>query len=152
MLKLIRTDSTNTDFKKLVAFLDADLKIRDGEDHSFYSQFNTIDSIKHVVVAYLNNIAIACGAFKFYSGDTVEIKRMFVQDEYRGKGYAMQVLVELEKWAAELNFKSCILETGKKQPEAIRLYEKAGYIKILNYGQYENMDNSVCMKKELSLV
>ena len=67
MIKIIRTDSSNADFQSLVALLDADLKIRDGEDHSFYSQFNTIESIKHVVVAFVENKAIACGAFKHFS-------------------------------------------------------------------------------------
>lgn len=152
MIKIIRTDSTNSDFQKLVTLLDADLKIRDGEDHSFYSQFNTIDSINHVVVAFHDDNAIACGAFKPFSEKTVEIKRMFVLDDHRGQGIAKQILIELEKWAAELKNISCILETGKKQPEAIRLYEKAGYLRIPNYGQYENVENSVCMKKDIKLI
>lgn len=152
MIKIIRTDSTNSDFKKLVLLLDADLKIRDGEDHSFYSQFNTIDSIKHVIVAFQDENAIACGAFKPFSEKTVEIKRMYVLEEYRGRGIAGQILLELEKWATEAENISCILETGKKQPEAIRLYEKAGYSRIPNYGQYQHVENSVCMKKDLNLI
>jgi ribosomal protein S18 acetylase RimI-like enzyme len=55
----------------------------------------------------------------------------------------------VESWAAELNYPECILETGKNQPEAIRLYKKAGYAIINNYGQYENVENSVCMKKTM---
>lgn len=149
MLTLIRTDSTNTDFQKLVALLDADLKIRDGDDHSFYSQFNTITDLKQVVLIYENKIAIACGSFKKFSEKTVEIKRMFVVEDRRGRGIAQQILNELEKWAAELNYDSSILETGKNQPEAIRLYEKSGFIRIPNYGQYEHIENSVCMKKNI---
>lgn len=148
-VKIVRTDSANPDFIKLVGELDADLRIRDGSEHSFYAQFNKIDALKNVVVAYHNNEPIGCGAFKQYENSTAEIKRMFVPLHERGKGIAGKVLGELEKWADEEGFKSCILETGKKQPEAIRLYEKSGYTFIPNYGQYTGIDNSVCMKKDI---
>ncbi len=149
MLVLFRTDSDNNDFKTLVKLLDADLAIRDGADHAFYSQFNHIDKIKNAVVAFMDSEAVACGAFKKISDSSVEIKRMYVVENLRGQGIAQQVLAELEKWARELNFSACILETGKKQPEAISLYQKAGYAIIKNYGPYDNIENSVCMEKKI---
>lgn len=149
-LKLVRTDSENPDFIKLVKLLDDDLRIRDGDEHSFYAQFNKIDSLKNVVVAYSEDTAVSCGALKKYDDDTAEVKRMFTLPEHRGKGIAAQVLNELESWAGEEGFNSCVLETGKKQPEAIRLYEKSGYMLIPNYGQYAGIENSVCMKKIIS--
>ena len=150
MIKIIRTDSGNTDFSSLVILLDQDLQVRDGAEHSFYAQFNKIDKINHVVVAYKNQEAVGCGAFKAFSAEETEIKRMFVKPEYRGQGIARNILTALETWAKELHFSACILETGKKQPEAISLYQKAGYSLIPNYGQYENVENSVCMKKNIS--
>lgn len=149
MAKCIRTTSDNKDFQKLVAALDADLRIRDGEEHGFYAQYNKIDTIKHVVVAYENNEPVGCGAVKKYDSDTMEIKRMYVPPEKRNKGIASVVLKELEQWTAELNYKKCLLETGKKQPEAIALYEKNGYKIVPNFGQYENVANSVCFEKVL---
>lgn len=149
MIKLIRTDSSNKDFVELVCLLDKELKIRDGDDHSFYAQYNKIDKIKNVVVAYENNIAVGCGAIKEYEPGTMEVKRMFVKDKYRNKGIATIVLLELEKWSRELGYSKCILETGIKQPEAIRLYTKNNYSVIPNYGQYAGVDNSVCMEKVL---
>jgi GNAT superfamily N-acetyltransferase len=146
-MNIIRTHSDNADFRMLVELLDAELAVRDGEDHSFYAQFNKVDAIRNVVVAYAGGEPVGCGAFKDYSPEAVEIKRMFVRGEHRGQGVAVAVLAELEKWAAELSYKECILETGLKQPEAIRLYEKSGYTRIPNYGQYEGLENSVCMKK-----
>lgn len=144
-----RTTSDNEDFRNLVIFLDADLKIRDGDEHAFYDQFNKIDLIKNAIVCYNNKIPIGCGAFKEYDDQKAEIKRMYVLPEYRGKGIGLKILNELELWATELNFEECILETGKKQPEAISLYQKAGYEITKNYGQYENVENSVCMKKNI---
>lgn len=148
-IELIRTDSTNPDFVKLVGYLDADLRIRDGEDHAFYAQFNKIDKIRNVVVAYQDGFAVGCGAIKDYQNGVGEVKRMFVRPEFRGNGIAARILKELEAWACELDFGSLILETGKAQPEAIALYLKSGYKVIPNYGQYENVENSVCMKKEM---
>ncbi len=149
MTTFIRTDSDNTDFKTLVALLDADLKIRDGDEHVFYAQFNKITTIRNAIVCYIDNKAIGCGAFRAYEESSVEIKRMFVLPEYRGHGIALKILKELELWAAELNYLEYILETGKNQPEAIRLYQKAGYAVIPSYGQYLHIENSVCMMKSV---
>jgi putative acetyltransferase len=149
MIKLIRTDSANLDFQKLVTLLDQDLQIRDGEEHDFYAQFNKTDKINNVVVAYFDEKPVGCGAFKNYTAETVEIKRMFVKLENRGQRIAKQVLDELEIWANELGYSTFILETGTKQPEAIRLYQREGYEVIPNYGQYEGVENSVCMQKVL---
>lgn len=150
MIRLTRTNSGNEDFQALVKELDIDLKIRDGEEHSFYAQFNRIDSIKCAVVAYDDGEPVGCGAIKEYAVKTMEVKRMYVPLKKRGKGIASLVLQELEKWSKELGMEKCILETGKKQPEAIRLYEKNNYHIIPNFGQYQNVENSVCFGKELA--
>jgi len=144
-----RTDSGDVDFMNLVALLDQDLAERDGAEHGFYAQFNKVDSIRNVVVGYADAQPVACGAFKPYDEKRVEIKRMYVLPAFRGQGIGLAVLRELERWAVELSYAACVLETGKKQPEAIRLYQKAGYGIIKNYGQYENVENSVCMEKGL---
>jgi len=149
MITITRTDSTNTDFRALVKQLDADLAIRDGSDHSFYAQYNKIDNLVHVVIAYDSGKPAGCGAFKSYRPGIAEIKRMYTHPEYRGKGVAMCVLAELEHWAAEIFYEKCILETGKRQPEAIALYKKSGYTRIDNFGQYKNMENSLCFEKSL---
>ncbi|MEZ7504348.1 GNAT family N-acetyltransferase [Flavobacterium sp. Arc2] len=150
MIQIIRTTPDNPDFIKLIALLDKDIQLRDGEDHSFYDQFNKTDSIKNAVVAYEDDKALGCGAFKVYEGSTAEVKRMFVIPESRGKNIASKVLAELESWAKELSFSSCILETGKKYPEAIALYKKNGYSITTNYGQYKDIDDSVCFSKSIS--
>lgn len=150
MVHMHRTDSGNPDFIALVRLLDADLAIRDGNEHSFYAQFNKIDTIKHTVVAYEHDRPVACGAIKEYEAGTMEVKRMYTLPEHRGKRIAAAVLAELEKWAAELNYTRTVLETGKKQPEAIALYQRCGYSIIPNYGQYAGIDNSVCFEKVLA--
>ncbi len=147
MINLIRTNSGNKDFIYLVRLLDEDLAKRDGADHAYYAQFNKIGKINYVIVAYENKRPVGCGAIKEYNYDTFEIKRMYTLPEERGKGIATNILGELENWAKEMNYKKCILETGKRQPEAIMLYEKNGYKLIPNYDQYTEMENSVCYEK-----
>jgi putative acetyltransferase len=147
MIRLIRTTSENTDFQELVLALDKELALRDGDEHAFFAQFNKTHMIKHVVLGYLQDVVVACGAIKEYDSSTMEIKRMFVPLAFRGNSYASLILTELENWARELGYKKCILETGLKQPEAIRLYEKNTFIRIPNYGQYAGIENSVCFEK-----
>jgi putative acetyltransferase len=149
MITTTRTNSDDFDFQILVKELDAELRIKDGDQHGFYSQYNKIDKIKYVIVAYDEDQPVGCGAIKELDADSMEVKRMFVPHDKRGKGIASIILKELENWAQELNYKKCVLETGKRQPDAIALYTKNGYKLIPNYGQYIGVENSVCFEKGL---
>jgi GNAT superfamily N-acetyltransferase len=149
MITLLRTNATDHRFIKLVTQLDAYLAHIDGKDHAFYAQFNKVDNLKYVVLLMEDEEAVCCGAIKEYAPETMEVKRMFTLPEKRGKGYAKQVLEELEQWAREIGYLKCVLETGKKQTEAITLYQHIGYKQIPNFGQYAHVDNSVCFEKEL---
>lgn len=149
MIAILKTNSENLDFINLVALLDAELAVRDGADHDFYNQFNTIATLQFCIVAYKDKIPVGCGAIREYSENCMEIKRMFVPFENRGKGIASKILTDLEIWASDLGFSKCILETGINQPEALSLYKKMNYNIIPNYGQYENVATSICFEKKL---
>lgn len=149
MIRLTRTNSDNPDFRQLVVLLDRYLAIMDGDEHAFYDQYNKVATIKEVVVAYDGDKPVGCGAIKRYSDTAAEVKRMYVLPESRGKGIAKRILEALEQWAAELGFSETILETGKRQVEAVGLYQNYGYTITDNYGQYQNVANSICMKKDL---
>ncbi|MEO6903330.1 MAG: GNAT family N-acetyltransferase [Bacteroidia bacterium] len=148
MIIIKRVNSDDKDFQELVKQLNEGLLIRDGVEQNFYLQFNKIDMIKHSVIAYENNEPVGCGAIKEYSIESMEVKRMFVQIPKRGKGISKMILADLENWAKELEYKKCVLETGKKNSEAISLYLKSGYKIISNYGQYVNVANSICFEKD----
>lgn len=148
-MKLVQTNQTSKDFQQLVALLDAELAIRDGDDHDFYHQFNGIEALDHVVVAYSNNKAMGCGAFKVHNKQQIEIKRMYVLPAARKKGYAAAILSALETWATDIGFGEAILETGKAQVEALSFYPKQGYLVIPNFPPYIGIDNSVCFSKPL---
>ena len=147
--EFIRTTSENNNFRKMVNSLDEDLNQRNGDIQRQYDQYNKIDKIKHAIVIYIGEKPVGCGCFKMFDNETVEIKRMFVFPEMRGKQLAAGLLQELEKWAVEEGNTTAVLETGLRQVEAQRLYAVAGYSRIENYGQYVGMEDSICYWKEL---
>ncbi len=155
-MKIVRTNSENKDFINLVKDLDAYLKVTDGDEHDFYNQFNHIDVLQHVAVFYIDKVPVGCGAIKTFDKestptqvDSMEVKRMYVSPDFRGKQVAQKILTELETWAKELGAKKCVLETGKRQVEAVKFYKKCNYKIIPNYGQYIGMENSICFEKYL---
>jgi len=143
------TNNNDPDFKYLVTLLDGYLLVLNGEEQSNYTPHNKLDYLDTAVVVYQDNQPAGCGCFKKFDNDTVEIKRMFVKDDSRGKGIASSILNELELWAKETGFKYTVLETLKHNSEAVNLYTKQGYSVIDNYGPYITLTNSVCMQKVL---
>lgn len=149
-MEIKRVTSNHPDFRGLVRLLDAYLSKIDGDEHDFYHQFNMIDELKHCVVVYENGVALGCGAIKRFDDHSYEVKRMFVHPDARGKGFAQKTVLELENWARELGASRTLLETGKRMPDAVSLYQKVGYKTISNYGQYVGIENSICFEKKLS--
>ncbi len=148
-IEILRTDNGNSDFISLIRLLDEDLKERYGSLQKQFDVHNNVDKISDVVVIYRDESPVACGAFKEYDSDAIEMKRIFVKKEYRNQGLAWLLVKKLEEIAKEKGYKHAVLETGIKQPEAVGLYKKLGYERIQNYSPYTGNSNSVCMKKEL---
>lgn len=148
-MTILRTTSYHPQFQLLASALEAELKIRDGENHEHLAQLNKIEHLDHVVVAYRKTEPVGCGALRLFKPGTMEMKRVFVQHGFRRIGIAEEIISHLEKWCGELGNSICILETGKNQPEAIALYKKLGYREIPKFGIYQNSENSVCFRKEL---
>ncbi|WP_250255714.1 GNAT family N-acetyltransferase [Chryseobacterium sp. Marseille-Q3244] len=144
-----RTDSSSSDFQTLVKYLDSTLAEHNGADDAFFAQFNTTDKIKNCIVVYIDEVPAACGAFKELSEDTVEIKRMFTNPAFRKRGLGSSIVKELENWAKDLGYKKAVLETSRELTNAISVYEKSGFLRIPNYGQYIGVESSVCYEKQL---
>jgi len=146
---IARTTTENEDFIQLVHKLDNELWNELNEDQSTYDQYNKVPNIQTAIIIYDNENPVAIGCYKAYNNNTVEIKRMYVDKAYRGKGISKMVLDELEKWAIENGFQQAILETSIHFNVAQSLYSKAGYVIVPNYDQYEDLQESVCMRKKL---
>lgn len=101
------------------------------------------------MIAWHDGEAAGCGVIRPLDQRTGEIKRMFVSPASRRQGIARRILLELETIAPNLGFDVIRLETGTLQPEAIALYESAGYRQIERYGEYANDPLSICFEKKL---
>jgi GNAT superfamily N-acetyltransferase len=134
----------------LIEQLDADLLERyPGESINGIdpSEFRAVGG--YFVVAWLEPDTAGCGAFRPLDKRAVEIKRMFVQPQYRGRGIARAILAALETKARSDGYVRAVLETAVRQPEAIALYRASGYSEIEPFGPYIGSSRSVCFSKVL---
>ena len=97
-----------------------------------------------------DSLAVACGALRALDTGTAELKRVYVRPEFRRSGLARRLLGELEQRATEIDYCRLWLETGKRQPEAIALYEACGYTQIAPYGRHVGDPMSVCFEEVLT--
>lgn len=146
-----RTTAADEDFQYLVSCLDHELWVELKEDQATYDGFNKVSGIKTAVIVYAEGEPAACGCFKEYDEQTIEIKRMFVQKAWRGRGLSKRVLNELEQWAREKGYRYAVLETSVHFDTARQLYQTNGYNIVPNYPPYVGLPESVCMKKELQV-
>lgn len=148
-LSLKRTVAADKDFQSLVSLLDHELWVELEEDQATYDQYNKVPDLTTVVLVYHHEDAVACGCFKEFDEQTIEIKRMFVKKQWRGKGLSKLVLNELEQWAIEKGFQFAVLETSIHFFAARNLYVSTGYSVTPNYPPYVGLEESICMKKSL---
>lgn len=147
-INVTKESASSADAKLLIKELSDELGARYGDDGSgaFKPDDTEVPNACFVIARIAGN-SVGCGALVPLHDEIAEVKRMYVKKEIRGKGISIKILAELEKYAKEFGYKKIWLETGVMQPEAIGLYEKAGYIRIKNYGKYENNPLSVCYEK-----
>jgi putative acetyltransferase len=148
-LTIISVAVGSPDAARLVARLDAELDQRYPGVRGQFSAANTLADHATFLVASLGGRPVGCGAFRPLDESAVEVKRMFVAPDCRGRGLARRLLAELEERARRAGYTLARLETGVRQPEAIGLYESAGYRRIPNYGIYAGNADSACFEKSL---
>ena len=102
------------------------------------------------VIARDGHAAVGCGALRRRTASIAEVKRVFVRRDSRGQGIARAIMHELEQLARDAGFNEIWLETGLRQPAAIRLYESLGYTRIADFGDYKDDPLSVCYGKRLT--
>jgi GNAT superfamily N-acetyltransferase len=148
-VELLHINSNHPAFQLLAAEMEKELFIRDGELAEINHALNKIGFMENVVVVLSDNEAVACGAFREFSNDSAELKRMYVTTSWREKGFASKILHELETIAKSKGYKYAVLETGKNQPEAVAFYLKHGYEQVPAFGKYIDSVNSICFRKQL---
>ena len=147
----VRTDGKNEDFIENCRLLDMDLDRRVGRQikREKYQKFNQLDEIREAIVVYDHGRAVGGGAIRRYDDENIELKRVFVHNEYQGQGIWSRLVSLLIEWAAELGYRRMILETGELLAESCAVYKKLGFAVIPNYGPYADMPESLCMAREI---
>ena len=127
-----------------------DLDVRYGSPDSEPGPHPTADDISVFFVAYTDDgEAIGSGALRKLDDQHAEIKRMFVEPAHRGSGAASAILRRLEEFARERHWHRLVLETGHRQPDAVRFYEREGFHPIPKFGYYVDSQHSLCFEKVL---
>ncbi|WP_409200213.1 GNAT family N-acetyltransferase [Methanobrevibacter sp. DSM 116169] len=148
-IKYLLTDDKNLDFQNLINKLEKYYISLNKDLALQYQDINKITKKHYVCIAYYNEIAIACGSFKIYDENTVEMKKFYVLSEYQNQGIGSNILKKLENHAKSLGYNKVLLETGCILPKAISFYKKRNYKIIENFDEFKDDENIVCMKKEL---
>ena len=154
MTRVIREmNAASADAMLLIRALDADLEARypGAVIHSIDPEtFAAAGGI--FLIAYADNQPVACGALRAAADGSCEVKRMFVLATQRRRGHARAVLAALEDRARQVDAPVLLLETGDAQPEAVRLYQSAGYRPVPCSGAYTGSPHSRCFEKHLRAV
>lgn len=140
----------SADSRRLIDALDAHLASRYRPEQRFGPNLKPDQlaaGLGTFLVARIDGRAVGCGAVRLLDPATVEVKRMYVEPELRGRGVAKEILTHLEAAARELGASRAVLETGVYQDEAIGLYRKAGYVQVACWGEYAASPTSVCFEK-----
>ena len=148
-IALQRVTAEHAGFRALIAELDAELRARYGEVQAAFDAFNGVRGIETALVLSDTTGWVACGCFRAVDATTVELKRMYVKPDRRGKQLALEIIRGLEAWAVELGYARMILEHGPLQPEATALYTRAGFTPIPRFPPYVDMEISICLGKDL---
>lgn len=141
----------NKDFIRLCCELDSYLnEAIGGEDkREKYKKYNHLDTMDYVVLVCDGERAVGCAALRRYSDTEIEVKRVFLQEAYRGRNIGGTLIENLVEKAKMLGFQRMILETGLFLEASVRLYRRFGFERIRNYGDYQNMEESYCMGREI---
>ena len=151
-MKIQRADILSPTALALIQALNAELLGRYPEENANHVRLDAEEVAEGrgaFLIASRDGQAVGCGAIRRIEARTGEIKRMYVSPEERGRGCGRALLDALEVEAHALGLRRLVLETGVRQPDAIAVYERAGFSRIGPFGEYEDSPLSVFMAKDL---
>ena len=145
------TDGSHPAFRHFYAVTEAYYSriVGGKENRAGFVPFNASAEIPYVLLAYANGQPVACAGLKRYSDADAEVKRLWVEPEYRGQHIASALMDQIEEKARDLSFRRVVLQTRPIMPDAVALYTKRGYALIPNYPPYDKLAGAVCYAKNL---
>ena len=145
------TDGSHPAFRHFYAVTEAYYSriVGGKENRTGFIPFNASAEIPYVLLAYADGRPVGCTGLKRYSDTDAEVKRLWVEPEYRRQHIASALMNQIEEKARDLNFRRVVLQTRPIMPDAVALYEKRGYALIPNYPPYDKLAGAVCYAKNL---
>ena len=114
-----------------------------GEDKIYYTRYNSDEKIDSVWLAYDGIHPAGCIACRKKPEGVMEVKRLFIQKEYRGRGISKMLLTALENHARELGYGKLFLDTRITLEPAVSLYRKSGFEIIFKQGLYVQLEKKL---------
>jgi putative acetyltransferase len=153
-LHIRRSTLASPEAARLIAALNAELTMtfpEPGATHFSLSDAQVVAGDGAFVVAWLDDMAVGCGAVRRLDEATAEIKRMYVDPSVRGQGIGRTLVEALEREAQLVGVTRIVLETGTRLEPAIKLYEAMGYSRIPLFGEYlSSPDTSLCFVNRIT--
>jgi ribosomal protein S18 acetylase RimI-like enzyme len=147
-MELVWVSPEHPDFAAMAAELDATLRDRQGESQAAFAPYNLAGGLSAALVAYQDGRAVACGALKTHDGAMAEIKRVYVSPACRRTGLGRRIVEALQRRAAEMGFRTLVLETNPSFTDAVALYRGMGIQTVETFGTYRGMC-TLCLGKTL---
>ena len=141
-IQIERVESINGDVRALIYELDSELAVAYPPEQMHGLTLNSLfEAHVQFFIARMDGVAVGCGGIAFFDG-FAEVKRMFVRKASRGDGVAQVLLSHIESVARDAGVPLLRLETGVRQPAAIRLYERFGFRPCAAFSPYTEMTKS----------
>ena len=150
-LEFVWTDGENEDFRHFYLITEQYYsRIVGGEENrKAFIPYNLSSAVEDVLLVYDRDRAVACAGLKRYSGSDAEVKRVWVEPEYRNRHIASQMMARIEEKAKEKGYSRTILQTREIMRDAVGLYTGLGYRLIGNYPPYDQLEGAICFAKVL---
>ena len=145
------TDGNSEDFQRFYSKTEEYYSIIVGgiRNREGFVPYNISANITRVLIAYVEGVPAGCVGLKTYSEHEIEIKRLWVNPEYRGNHIADELMDRIEKRAKYFGYEKAILQTRPQMKEAVNLYKNRGYVLIDNYPPYDKLEGAICFAKTL---
>lgn len=114
-----------------------------GKDNHYYTRYTENENIENVWVVYEENLPAGCVAYRTKADGIGEVKRLFIRNEYRGKGISKELLNLLEKHAREQGCTKLFLDTRITLEPAVSLYRSFGFDITFQQGLYVQMEKTL---------
>ena len=145
------TDGSHPAFRHFYAVTEAYYSriVGGKENRAEFTPFNASAEIPVVLLAFMEGQPVACAGLKRYSDLDAEVKRLWVEPAFRGRGIASALMDQIEEKARSLGYRRVILQTRPIMTDAVALYTKRDYVSIPNYPPYNKLPEAVCYAKSL---